>query len=101
MQQLFAYKDRKHQDEITTLSAKLAQLEKETPEEQFTRLCALRNVEIKALKEAAEKMHKKGEMVKAEIKEKEGTLKMLEGEIKKVLPVAEFTIREERKGKRK
>lgn len=101
MHHLFADKDKKHQDELTALCAKLAQLEKETPEEKFARLCADQNAEIEALKKAVEKMYKDAELVKVEIKEKEGALRMLEMEIKKVQPAAEFTIKEEKKGKRK
>jgi hypothetical protein len=97
--QLFAYEKRKHDDKVIGLQARLKQLETESPEEKYERLCAGKNAKIEALKRHIREINKEDEMVKTEIEGQEKALKTLEDKIKKVQPAAQFTIKESKTGR--
>ncbi|KAI4920109.1 hypothetical protein J4E90_002249 [Alternaria incomplexa] len=100
--QLFNRKTNEHKDEIATLHEKLQRLEKESPEQKFTRLCGEKNTKIDGLKAEVEKINKEDESLKVENDELEKKLKELEAEIKKLQPPATFTVKEKKtKGKKK
>ncbi|KAI4937486.1 uncharacterized protein J4E92_002217 [Alternaria infectoria] len=102
LSQLFTRKTEEHKDEIATLQDKLQRLEKESLEQKFTRLCDEKNTKIDMLKREVEKINKEDESLKAENKELEKKLKMLEAEINKLQPPAAFTVKEKKtKGKKK
>ncbi|KAF1846947.1 uncharacterized protein K460DRAFT_402312 [Cucurbitaria berberidis CBS 394.84] len=98
---VFAQENEKHKMEIDTLRQKVTQLEGETPEEKYERLCAEKNAKIEHLKEEVHKVKKEDEDLKSEMKEREKKLKKLEAELKKLLPAPAFTIKEAKKGKKK
>ncbi|KAI4630315.1 hypothetical protein J4E80_001250 [Alternaria sp. BMP 0032] len=100
--QHFTRKDEKHRDEISALHDKVRQLEEETPEKKSNRLSVEKNIRIDGLKVKVAKVNKEDESLKAENKELEKKLKMLEADIKKLQPPAEFTVKQKKtKGRKK
>ncbi|KAI4628401.1 hypothetical protein J4E83_002951 [Alternaria metachromatica] len=100
--QHFTRKDTKHTEELAALRDKVRELEEETPEQRFNRLSVEKNIKIDGLKAEVEKVNKEDESLKAKNDELEKKLKVLEADIKKSQPAAEFTIKEKKKkGKKK
>jgi len=100
--QHFTRKDTKHTEELAALRDKVRELEEETPDQRSNRLSAENNTKIDRLKSEVEKINKEDESLKAGNDELEKKLKVLEADIKKLQPAAEFTIKEKKKkGKKK
>jgi antitoxin component HigA of HigAB toxin-antitoxin module len=75
--QLFAQKNQEHEDEVVALQARVKQLETESPEEKYHRLCIEKNAKIEALKSQMKEFNKEDEILKTYVEGQEKVLRRL------------------------
>jgi outer membrane murein-binding lipoprotein Lpp len=89
------HENEQRDSEVAGLHAKIAQLEAETPEDKYKRLCAEKNAKIEQLKAKVDTVRKDDEQLQKEVKEREKTLSRLRNTLEAKKPKQEKERRQE------